>query len=117
MNNLEQFYAAVGADSAEILSRLGGNAALVRLLLGKFPKDGSFSELSCALEDGRTQDAFQAAHTLKGVSANLGIQSLFLKASEITEYLRGGDTESARNTMPLLRAEYENVCALIAGLN
>ncbi len=113
MDNLGQFYASVGGNAAEMISRLGGNSALVSLLLGKFPKDDSFSSLCTALDGGKTEEAFRAAHTLKGVSANLGLQNLFVKASEVTEYLRSGDVESARGAMPELKAEYEHVCALI----
>ena len=113
MDNLGQFYASVGGNATEMLSRLGGNEALVKMLLGKFPKDDSFSGLCAALDGGRTEEAFRAAHTLKGVSANLGLQNLFVKASEVTEFLRSGDAESARAAMPGLKAEYERVCALI----
>ncbi len=113
MDNLGQFYASVGGNAAEMLSRLGGNEALVKMLLGKFPKDDSFSSLCAALDGGRTEEAFRAAHTLKGVSANLGLQNLFVKASEVTEFLRGGDSESARKAMPGLTAEYEHVCTLL----
>ncbi len=117
MNNIGQFYAAVGADSAVILSRLGGNENLVKMILGKFPKDGSYSSLVSALEEGKTEEAFRAAHTLKGVSANLGIESLYKLSSEVTEYLRAGDAEKAKAAMPHLTAEYGRVCTLLAALN
>ena len=115
MLNLEQFYAAVGGNAAENISRLGGNRTLLELLLSKFPKDDSFRTLSEAIDGSKTEEAFRAAHTLKGVSANLGIQSLFIKASEVTEYLRGGNLEAARTRMPDLTGEYDRVCTLIAG--
>ena len=117
MDNIGEFYAAVGADSAVILKRLGGNAGLVKMLLGKFPKDGSFSSLVSALAEGKTGEAFRAAHTLKGVTANLGIESLYKLSSEVTEFLRAGNAESAKTAMPGLSAEYDRVCALIAGLS
>ncbi len=114
MNNLEQFYAAVGANAAEVINRLGGDPTLVMLFLEKFQEDGSFRALCAALDSGKTEEGFRAAHTLKGISANLGLQSLFVKASEMTELLHTGAVSKARFALPGLRAEYDRVCALIA---
>ena len=117
MNNLEQFYASVGSDAAEVVGRLGGNAALVMRFLAKFQEDGSFRQLCAALDGSDTETAFRAAHTLKGASANLGLQTLFIKASEMTELLRGGAVDEAETALPGLREEYDRVCSLIAELN
>ena len=54
---------------------------------------------------------------MKGIAANLGLQYLFNKASEVTEYLRAGDADSAKTALPELTAEYERCCKLIAELN
>ena len=116
MNNLEQFYAAVGANADEVISRLGGNPALVMSFLAKFQEDGSFRALCAALDGGEAETAFRAAHTIKGICANLGLQTLFSKASEMTELLRVGAVEDAKNALPALEAEYGRVCALIVGL-
>ena len=106
MQNLEQFYKSVGANADEIIARLGGNASLVERFLGKFPSDKSFQELQTALENDETETAFRAAHTMKGICANLGLQTLFDKSSAITELLRGSDLESAKKDFPALEEEY-----------
>ncbi len=116
MISLEDFYARSGGKSSEILGRLGGNETLLRLLLGKFPADPSFHSLEEALKNGKTQEAFREAHTLKGVAANLGLQDLFLKASEVTEFLRSEECDKAEAVMPELRREYDKVIALTAEL-
>lgn len=117
MNNLEQFYDAVGANADEVIGRLGGDPALVMRFLAKFQDDDSFSTLCTALDDGDTETAFRAAHTIKGVCANLGLQTLFSKASEMTELLRAGAVEDAKGALPALEAEYNNTCALLARLS
>ena len=117
MNSLEQFYASVGSEAGEVVRRLGGDPALAAHFLAKFQEDGSFRALCAALVGGEAEAAFRAAHTLKGACANLGLQTLFVKASEMTELLRAGAVEDAKNALPALEAEYGRVCALIAGLN
>ena len=117
MNNLDEFYASVGSTASEVVGRLGGSPALVVRFLGKFSADGSYKQLCEALDAGDTPTAFRAAHTMKGIAANLGLQYLFNKASEVTEYLRAGDSDSAKTALPDLTAEYERCCKLIAELN
>ncbi len=109
MDRLERFYSAVGSDAKEITDRLGGMPQLVERFLGKFLADESFNRLCAALDVGETQTAFREAHTLKGVCANLGIQSLFVKASAETELLRAGNLDQARQELPDLDAEYHRV--------
>jgi histidine phosphotransfer protein HptB len=117
MNNLEQFYDAVGANADEVIGRLGGDPALVMRFLARFQDDDSFSTLCTALDGGDAETAFRAAHTIKGVCANLGLQTLFSKASEMTELLRAGKVEDAKGALPALEAEYNNTCALLARLS
>lgn len=109
MDNLEQFFASAGSDAGNIIGRLGGNSSLVKMFLSKFPSDGSFSELKKALNDGDVSVAFRAAHTLKGVCANLGLQNLYEKASSVTEMLRGGSLDDAKKAFPSLEEEYKKV--------
>mgnify|MGYP000720090130 CR=1 FL=1 len=57
-----------------------------------FPLDDSFPRLSEALGRGDVQAAFRAAHTLKGVAANLGLERLRALARELAD---GRSTEEA----------------------
>lgn len=85
---IEQCYQQLHGDYAQVLQRLP-SPALVERFVGKFLNDGSFAELSSAMAAGQTETAFRAAHTLKGVSANLGFEQLRQSASSLTELLRG----------------------------
>ena len=112
MQNLDDFFKTVGSEAKTVLDRLGGSEMLVRKFLGKFKDDKSFSELTAALEAGDIDTAFRAAHTMKGVCANLGLDSLFKLSSEVTEILRPkaeGAIEEAKKKMPELKKEYERV--------
>lgn len=84
--------------------------ALVERFIGKFLDDGSFSELASAMAAGQTEAAFRAAHTLKGVSANLGFEQLRQSASALTEFLRGKAEPVPAEALPLLeqvRRDYQ----------
>ncbi len=109
MDDLKQFYTLVGADAAEVVARLCGDSALVKKFLMKFKTDRSFSELCDALDNNDTETAFRAAHTLKGICANLGIRCLFEQASVVTELLRNGDIKKAKESLPTVIREYNRV--------
>ena len=84
--------------------------ALVERFIGKFLDDGSFSELTSAMAAGQTEAAFRAAHTLKGVSANLGFEQLRQSSSALTEFLRGKAEPVPAEALPLLeqvRRDYQ----------
>ncbi len=117
MYTLKQFYEAVGSDVREVLDRLGGNEAFVMRFLRKFASDKSFEELQTSLDSGDVETAFRAAHTLKGVCANLGITRLFGQASEITELLRAGGLDDARLKFSEVEHEYKHVLEALEKLN
>ncbi len=100
--NLQEFYAAVGGNCDEALSRLMGEAML-RRFVAKFPKDQSYATLRQALADGDRETAFRAAHTLKGLCLNLGFGKLLASSEALTEALR--------HEMPV------NVHELLAGVS
>lgn len=85
---IEQCYQKLHGDYAQVLQRLP-SPSLVERFVVKFLGDNSFSSLCEAMEAGKTEDAFRAAHTLKGISANLGLEQLRSSASQLTELLRG----------------------------
>ncbi len=116
MIDLKEFYNSVGSDAHEVVNRLGGNADLVKRFIKKFLEDKCFSDLLASLEKDDTQSAFRAVHTLKGVAVNLGIQTLFAKASEVTELLRAGKLEEGKKALPALQEEYFRVRSLAEDL-
>lgn len=106
---IEQCYEQLHGDYAQVIQRLP-SPALVERFIGKFLDDGSFSELTSAMAAGQTEAAFRAAHTLKGVSANLGFEQLRQSASALTEFLRGKDEPVPAEALPLLeqvRRDYQ----------
>lgn len=79
-----------GADTERGLATCMGNEALYLRLVNSVPGEQRFEDLSHAILEGNLEDAFEAAHALKGVLGNLSLTPLYEKASEITELLRCG---------------------------
>lgn len=109
MGEWRDIYAVAGGDPEKALARLGGNEEMLKRFLRLFAGDGSFADLRAALAADKTEDAFRAAHTLKGICANLGLDGLYARASEITELLRRGELDGARTLFPGLAEMYGNV--------
>jgi len=55
-------------------------------------QDESFGELKKYIDSGDRQAAFDCAHGLKGILANIGMMVLFDRTSDIVEVLRGTKT-------------------------
>ena len=77
-----------GADTREGLARCMNNEALYLRLVGMLAKETQFAKMRQAVAEGKLQEAFEAAHALKGVLANLALTPLYTPVCEITELLR-----------------------------
>ena len=74
----------------EGLGRLGGSMQLYKRLLVSF-KDGNYlKDLEDQMENGDAAQASVAAHTLKGVSANLSLTRVNEITIEIEKQLKAG---------------------------
>lgn len=111
-----EFYRRIGTDGAQVTARLGGKTMTSRFVR-RFASDGSYDALMAALGTGQGQEAFRAAHTLKGVAANLGFERLWEAASALTEQLRGGViTGETAALADAVSVQYVQVAAGIAEL-
>ena len=89
MTALDECYARLGSDGAEVARRLGGEERLLKVLAVAM-RDPSMDALREALADGDCEAAFTAAHTLKGMFANLGFDRLAAADAALVEALRAG---------------------------
>lgn len=84
---IQECYQSLGGNYAEVQQRLPSDR-LIKRFITKFLDDGSYAELSQAMASGQREQAFRAAHTLKGVCANLSFTKLLRSASALTDLLR-----------------------------
>ncbi len=99
-----------GANVEEGLQRCYGNEALYLKLAATVPSEKNFGKLKEALDAGNLDEAFEAAHALKGALGNLSITPLYTKVCEITELLRAKtqrDYAPLMNDIENLRKDYE----------
>lgn len=79
-----------GANVSEGLDRCLNNEAFYLRLVKTAANDQNFERLEEAARKGDLPAAFEAAHALKGVMANLSLTPILTPVSEMTELLRAG---------------------------
>lgn len=108
MMTVKECYETMGADYNDVLSRLRTDERIARFLL-KVLDDGSFALLTKSLEEKNVEEAFRAAHTIKGVCMNLSLSKLYASSVQLTETLRNRH-EYGDDIPPLyeaVKADYE----------
>ena len=103
---VKECYEQMGADYEGVLGRLRSEA-LIKKFAKKFLDDGSFQSLKDNLAAGNGEEAFRAAHTLKGVCQNLGLDNLYTVSFEITEKLRERATEGSEELFAKVEEQYK----------
>lgn len=87
MLTIEQL-AEYGADIKEALTRCMNKPDFYLRLVRMLANDTHIAGLRAALDAGNLDTAFEEAHALKGVLANLALTPALNPVSEITEILR-----------------------------
>ena len=109
---IQECYAALEGDYQEVLGRLYSEA-LVQKFLGKFLSDPSYQLLDSSMKAKNYEEAFRAAHTLKGVCQNLSFTRLYQSSHDITEALRTKNYEQAQQLLPSVEEDYTRTAAAI----
>ncbi|MCM1440808.1 MAG: Hpt domain-containing protein [Roseburia sp.] len=109
---LKECYAALGGSYDEVLGRLCSERLVQRFVL-KFLSDGSYDLLCRSMEEGNMEEAFRAAHTIKGVCSNLAFNTLLDSSSRLTEVLRAGGGPEADGLFAQVQADYQRTLQAI----
>ena len=113
MQGFQETFEAYGADYAATMERFMGNEAMYLRFLDMLFQDENLSKLGEALDGGDLQSAFAAAHTLKGVAANMGLTPLYVAVCAIVEPLRAGTPGCASAALYAgVQQEFQKVRAL-----
>ena len=86
---------------------------IVKFYLPEFENDPSYEGLMQSLKNGDLQSAFRAAHTLKGIGYNLGLNRLGDRAAALCEVLHTGSVPAPE----LLRQLTEEYCCVIDAIH
>ena len=86
------------------IKRVMNNAKLYVKLLTKFKNDTKLDDLETAIAEGDLEKAKAAAHTLKGVAANLSLAELFKQCLELETQVKAGTVDP--NQMETVKAVF-----------
>ena len=73
---IQECYKKMGADYEDVLKRLYSEG-MIRKFARMFLDDDSYPKLERSLKEENVEEAYRAAHTLKGVCQNLGCTNLY----------------------------------------
>lgn len=108
MNNYNKNILEKAGINIDVLcKRFMGNDVLIGSYLMKFAENGNFKKLKEAISENNTEEAFIAAHTLKGLCSELYIENLEDIICKLSYLLKYGDIEPARGIMPEAAYKYE----------
>lgn len=102
---LQECYAAMGGNYEDAMGRLRSERLMRKFVL-KFLDDGSYDLLCRSMEEKNYEEAFRAAHTIKGVCQNLSLSRLQDSSSRLCESLRSGYTPESAALMEETGADY-----------
>lgn len=106
---VRECYEQLGQNYGEVLDRLGSEAILKKFVV-KFLDDPSYQMLEDGLKEKNAEQAFRAAHTIKGICLNLGFDKLYQASSALTEQLRGKNTiEGTDALFEEVKVQYKNL--------
>jgi len=102
---LKECYAAIGGDYEDVVARLRSERLVQKFVL-RFLDDQSFTLLTTSMADKNYEEAFRAAHTIKGICQNLSFTRLLKSSSEMADALRHGWTPEADTLVGPLGEDY-----------
>ena len=101
-----------GADVDEGLARCMNMEDFYITLVVKVLADNRFPLLEQQISDGDLDKAFETAHALKGMYANLSLTPLTKPVSEITELLRSKTQTDYSALLTEAKAQFDALCSL-----
>lgn len=104
----------LGSDVDDAMERFLDDEGFYLECLEQVLSDDNFGGLKAALENHQIQEAFDCAHTLKGLVANLGLTSLDERLGEVVEPLREGKDAGLMDKYKEIMGEREKYVEIIA---
>ena len=108
VDNLREY----GADVEEGLKRCMNNESFYLMLVGKALDDNRLGQLEQQLSAKDLDGAFESAHALKGMYANLSLTPLSKPVSEMTELLRSRTDRDYSGLLAEAKSQFEKLKSL-----
>ena len=95
------------------LQRFSRDESLYLTLLDDFVGDTTMDELEAAVKNRMWDDAFTAAHALKGLAGNMGFVPLFHSIGELVMLIRAGKVDEVDASFKTVRRCYSDIVTAI----
>lgn len=112
-DNIKGLLKEAGVDLERTMERFINNEAFYLKFLKRFPDDPNYASLKKAVEEKDLNEVERAAHTLKGVSANLGLDPVADALNEIVRAVRGGECGDLDTLYKNAEKQYEVFTGII----
>jgi len=97
------------------IRRVGGNTAIYHKILLKFRANYAdfIEKIATASNSGKQEEAIHLAHTLKGVSGNLGAEELYKTVSKLERFIK----EGTENIDPYIKQTHTELTKVLASID
>jgi HPt (histidine-containing phosphotransfer) domain-containing protein len=109
MNKQIESLKKYGVNIDETMKRFVNDEEFYLECMDMFFQDDSLEKLIKAIKENNNSVAFDAAHTLKGIVGNLGLEVLFEKVSTLVEELRDNRPINASKYLDEINEEYTKI--------
>ncbi|MBF0345726.1 MAG: response regulator [Nitrospirae bacterium] len=96
-----------GLDIKSAFSRVGGNVKMLRKLITRFAETQTdvMTRIEKAMEDNDIDTATRHAHTVKGLSGNIGATAMLELSATVETMLKRGETSGLRQALDAMEQE------------
>lgn len=112
-DSLLEAIALYGVNTVAGLNRFAGNQKIYEKILFKFPQDESFTTLHSAIASEDFDTARKAAHTVKGIAANLSLDPFTETITQLEQALKLEDYNKALTLFQQAKDLYDALTELI----
>lgn len=109
-------YNRLGVNLEETMERFMDSEEMYVRFLKKFLSDKNYDKYLKAAEAKNVEDAFEAMHALKGVTANLGLGKLYEEVRPMVEVYRSGKLDVDPDNLDRFIKYYAEAIEIIEGL-
>lgn len=111
MNKLELYN--IGIDTKSGIARFNDNEELYKKWLYSFLNDKNYENMLNAINAKNVKDAFNYAHTLKGILGNLSINRLYEDICPLVEELRDGNLNNIDSYLNVINNDYNLIIKVL----
>jgi CheY-like chemotaxis protein len=106
-SNLDGIPAIAGLDIDGALVRMGGSVKMLRKMISRFRETQTdvMARIKTAIENNDNDTAVREAHTVKGLSGNIGASELAVRSGLVEGMLKRGETEGFVEALDAMETE------------